>query len=230
MKKFVFLLFIIFYTTLTFGQQNKFDIGAEAGPSLTFLRGNEILKEFNRPMISLSGGLFFKYHFPKTISIKTGIAFERKGAVAEATFLDANGNITGNFKLNSNFDYVTTPILITTSVGKKVKFFVCAGPFFSYLIRHTLINQGINIVPTLGNNTFLYKPFDFGLTGGLGITIPIKEKFYLSYEIRNNLGLYNISDVPVFNNGTIKINSTNVLIGFAYKFGTREILKNKNEL
>lgn len=42
-------------------------------------------------------------------------------------------------------------------------------------------------------------------------------------EIRNNPGLFNTGSIPVTNGGTIKIKSTNLLSGIAYKLGTRNI-------
>ena len=104
-----------------------------------------------------------------------------------------------------------------------MKFFINTGPFFSYLIKQTFVNQGTNIPRTVSDNTNNDKRFDMGITAGLGVAIPIKAKISLSCEIRNNLGLYNVSEVPVYNNGAIKTNSTNLLIGFAYKFGARQI-------
>ena len=208
-------------TTIVVGQQNKFDIGLEGGPSLTFLRGNELLEKFNEPKVSFMGGLSFQYNFPKIISIRTGFAFERKGAVAKGTMLDINGNNIGNFTTHSNFEYLTAPILVRAALGNKMKFFINAGPFFSYLIKQTFVSQGTNIPKTVGDNSNLDKPFDMGITAGLGVAIPLKEKFSFSCEIRNNLGLYNVSEVPIYNNGSIKTNSTNLLIGFAYKIGSR---------
>ena len=136
---------------------DKFTVGLEGGPSLTSLRGNDILKEYSDPKIGFSGGFTIKYNLSKLFSIKTNIT--------EA---------------------------------------------FNEFPRRSF------------DDTDNYERFDVGLVTGFGTQIPIKEKLLLTFEIRNNLGLYNTSEVPVSNDGTIKTNSTNLLIGFAYRIGTRD--------
>jgi Outer membrane protein beta-barrel domain len=107
--------------------------------------------------------------------------------------------------------------------GQKVQFFVNAGPYFGYLIKQTFVRTGDNIPTTTSNNTSLNNWFDTGISTGLGLSVPIKTKFAFSFEVRNNLGLYNVSDVPAINNGTIKTNSINFLFGFTYKLGQRTL-------
>ena len=68
------------------------------------------------------------------------------------------------------------------------------------------------------NYTSDYKTIDMGITAGIGLAIPINDKFSLSAEIRNNLGLTNISKSSSVTN---KTNSTNLLIGVTYKFGKK---------
>jgi len=60
---------------------------------------------------------------------------------------------------------------------------------------------------------------DFGISGGLGLQYALNNRISLELEIRNNLGLYNISKLPIHNDGTNKLNSTNLLIGVNYGFG-----------
>jgi hypothetical protein len=53
----------------------------------------------------------------------------------------------------------------------------------------------------------------------------MKEKIALSFEVRNNLGMNDISTLPISNNGTIKTNSTQLLLGIVYKLKPRTIIK-----
>ena len=114
------------------------------------------------------------------------------------------------------------PLLVRASIGKKIKYFFEAGTFFGYLIKQTDISEATKYLPkTTTDNTSGDKRFDTGVTAGFGLTIPIKDKFLISCEIRNNFGLYNVG-MYVINDGTIKTNSTNLLISFAYKLGIRQ--------
>lgn len=215
------LLFLTFWGT-TCGQTNKFDIGVEGSPSLIFLRGNDIIDNLHKPTIGFSGGLFFQYNFKKVVSLRTNIAFERKGSVLTYEITtNSNGNSFEKVTTNTNFDYLILPILVRATFGKRVQFFVNAGPYFGYLIKQTFVTKGDNIPTTTNDNTSLNKRFDTGISTGLGLSVPIKTKFLFSFEVRNNLGLYNVRAVSVVNNGTTKTNSTNFLLGFAYKLGQR---------
>lgn len=218
------------FTTFSFGQQNKFDIGLDGSPSIIFLRGNDIIKQYHQPTVGYSGGLFFQYNFPKTFSLRTGISFERKGSEFNSTitYTDIIGNIIGSEKIIAriHFDYLTMPLLVRATVGKKIKYFFNAGLFFGYLVKQTFVYKQSTYLPAhTTDNIDNDKRFDTGVTAGLGLSIPIRDKFLISCEIRNNLGLYNVSKVQVIDNGTIKTNSTNLLIGFTYKFGVRQTEK-----
>ena len=214
-------LLLLTVETTTYGQTNKIDIGVEGSPSLIFLRGNDIIKQWHKPTIGFLGGLFFQFNFKKIGSLRTNIAYERKGSIMTAQTTDINGNPLGEVTTHTNFDYLTLPVLVRATFGKKVQFFVNVGPYFGYLIKQTFVSKGDNIPTTTSDNTYRDKRFDTGISTGLGLSVPIKTKFAFSFEVRNNLGLYNTSAVPVANDGTVKTNSTNFLFGFAYKLGQR---------
>lgn len=210
-------------TGIVYGQTNRFDLGIEGSPSLTFLRGNDFIDNNHKPTIGFSGGLFFQFNFKNVISLRTNIAYERKGSVLTSQATDINGNSLGEITTHTNFDYLTFPILIRATFGKKIKYFANVGPYFGYLIKQTFASEGDNIPTTTSDNTSLDKRFDTGISTGIGLSVPIKTKFAVSFEIRNNLGLYNVSAVPIANNGSIKTNSTNFLFGFTYKLGQRAL-------
>jgi len=210
----------LLYSTLATGQINRYEVGVEGGPSLTYLRGNEFLEELNDPTIGFSGGLTFQYNFPKIVSLRTNVSFERKGAITKSNFTDSNGNPIGEFTIRTNFEYLTLPILARVSFGKKFKFFANLGPYFGFLIKQTFVTEGTEQFPGgTSDNTENDKRFDAGLSGGIGGSATVKGRFIITLEARHNLGLYNVSKVPVVNDGSILTNSTNLLIGIAYGLG-----------
>lgn len=206
-REITLLVTVLSIWTSVNGQVSKFEIGLEGGPSLTSLRGNDILEDFNDPTIGYSGGVTFQYNFPKLISIRTNITYERKGVVAKFNAKDINGNQIGEIKAHSNFDYLIIPVLARLNFGSKLNFFVNAGPYFGYLIKHTSFTEAFNEFPeSTMDNTANFKRFDTGLTSGLGCGLPIKNNFTMTIEVRHNLGLYNISELPVANEGKILTN------------------------
>ena len=56
---------------------------------------------------------------------------------------------------------------------------------------------------------------------GIGLAYNTKQNLALSFEVRNNLGLSNISAVEIVNNGTLETNTINFLFGLTYKIGQR---------
>ena len=211
-KTFFFLsiAFLLSFSQLN-AQTNKFELGVEASPSITFLKGSSFIENFYDPTLGFSGGLSFQYNIGKRIALRTNIAYERKGGISRNNFY-YNGNLIQNSSINFNFDYLTLPILVRFSFGKKVKYFVNTGPYFGYLLSQTFVTKGDNFNTWTNDYTSATNKFDFGVSFGTGLQYPLKEKIYLSSEIRGNLGLYNT--IP---NGDTKVNSVNLLLGIAYR-------------
>lgn len=199
---------------------NKVDVGVEGSPSVIFLHGNEMLKQYNNPTLGFSGGLFFQYNFPKICSFRTSIDFEQKGSIARQTIHLSSGDVKWTTK--NKFDYLTMPFLIKASLGNKVKYFAEAGPFVGYLLKEKEVNTYSSTFQDFTeDDTRFFDHFDTGITAGLGLSISVKGNYSFSCELRNSLGLYNISAMKVVNGGTIKTNSINLLFGFSYRFGKR---------
>ena len=213
---------LVLISSLIFGQTNQIDIGFEGGPSLISLHGNDMIESYKDLSLGFSGGLTFQYNFSKLISLRTNISFERKGLTTKSQATDEYGNPIGELTFHSNFNYLTLPLLCRLTFGKKINFYVNAGPYLGYLLKQKNITEAFGEYPkTETDNIDNFERLDFGLTTGLGMNFPIQEKLLLSVEIRNNLGLTNISSLPVVNDGSIKTNSTNLLIGIAYRIGNR---------
>ncbi len=66
--KLIFIGLIILTTETIYGQTNRFDIGIEGSPGLTFLRGNDFIDKTQKTTIGFSGGLFYQFNFKKIIS------------------------------------------------------------------------------------------------------------------------------------------------------------------
>ena len=215
---------LVLSSSLIFGQTNQINVGFEGGPSLISLYGNDVVESYKDLSFGFSCGLTFQYNFSKLISLRTNILFERKGLSTKKQATDEYGNPFGELTFHSNFNYLTLPLLGKLTFGKKIKFYVNAGPYLGYLLKQKDITEAFNEYPkTESDNTDNFERLDFGVTTGLGMNFSIHENLLLSVEIRNNLGLPNISSLPIVNDGRIKTNSTNLLIGIAYRIG------NKNE-
>lgn len=217
------LLILVFYTSVACGQTDKMNIGVEFGAGLTSLRGNKILEELNDATIGYSVGPAFQYSFTNWISVRTNVAFEKKGAVANSPAVDDFGSYRGEIKIHSNFYYLTIPVLARFTFGNTTKLFANIGPSFGYLIKQKTVTDAFaEYTKNVMDETDMFRRTDIGLICGIGAERPINEWLSLSVEIRNSRGLKNISKIALFNDGSIKTNSLNFLIGASYKFGNNQ--------
>lgn len=192
-------------------QNTRFTAGIEGGPSLICLK-EPYQKYFENPGIGFSAGIFIQYNAKKIFSLKLAPAFERKGQ------WDVN-----HFNLN----YFVFPLLFRGEIGSKTNGFIDVGPYCGYLMEAyitTDYNKGhYNYIKYLNR-------FDAGISAGLGVNIPIEQKFSISVELRNNFGLYQIveREESVEHNYEWKTYSTNLLISFSYNFSKRKVIEKEN--
>lgn len=216
------LLFGLLYTTLSYGQIKRFEVGVEGGLGPTFIRGNSKPPAYSDPKIGFTGGFTFQFNLPNIVSLRSGLSYDRKGASEKITETDNTGVITGEFSVDRNFDYLTIPVLARISFGKRFKFFTNLGPYIGILLRQTtVIEEHTGFPGETTDDTHNFKRFDIGMSAGIGGGFPVNDRFMITIEARYNLGLYNVSKVPLSNNGSILTNSTNLIIGVAYCFGNR---------
>lgn len=206
--------------------QSRFAVGIEGGPSYTYIYGNSTSTDNIKPILGGFGGINFQYGFSKHFALKVGIAYERKGSDLV---------VNSSFRLNYtfHFDYITLPLLIKARYGKKVRFIASAGPYISYLIKQTYINNNYTPItseyPLPDKATYDNKKnYDLGVIGCIGIEVSIAKQFSLSLEVRDHYGLVNTQLFPVFvardgtqyNNDRKSSNNSAILsLGFSYFFG-----------
>ncbi|WP_430403777.1 porin family protein [Fluviicola sp.] len=130
---------LLFTANNVFAQTNRYDWGIEGGPNLSTLR---ITETKTNSMIYGSAGFIFQYNTKKILSFKTGFSYQRKGTQLLGRFVnnDYYYNNTYYYSVGQStysFDYISLPFLVKASFGKKVKFFVNAGPYIGFLLSRT---------------------------------------------------------------------------------------------
>jgi hypothetical protein len=97
-------------------------------------------------------------------------------------------------------------------------FYINGGPYLGYLLKSGLKSNS-NIPGLINENdedTKNKKSIDFGFSAGIGKEFKLNGITQIYIELRENLGLTNISDTPVINDGSIKTNSLNLLVGYTF--------------
>jgi hypothetical protein len=201
-------------------QTNKWDIGIEGGPNLSTFKDQP---SFDADLkVFFSGGTSFQYNTRKMFSFRTGLYYQKKGFQQEIKDVGTFGKVYSSTIISSEYHYLTLPLLARATFGKKVKFFLNAGPYFSYLIAQKNTSDLANMPVAMYNNKKYngIKDWDLGATTGIGIAVPVKS-WLISLEVRNYYGFLN-THIPNSANDKRLTNTTDLNIGVAYRFGFRE--------
>lgn len=205
--KFKYYILLVCITLSYSASSQNIKVGIEGGPSLTSLRGNNIVEQ-SESLISYIIGTYVEYPISKNVFLKGGINFERKGSKNDSK-IDAFNEST----INNYFNYLTVPLSVKYQFEGQIKFFINVGTYIGYLLNSESVVKFKDSYDT----TYLNKNFDFGVIVGTGLLIPLNDVLEFSLEFRDNFGLINISEVGVIDNGTLKTNSFNFLLGVNIK-------------
>jgi len=165
------------------------------------------------PLLGYSTGIGFRFNTPKIAGIYTGIYVERKGFEWPIPSLSSEGKSTIlNYK--ALYHYITVPVMLNVTVGKKVQFFVNAGGYISALFRIHLQQKDLGIDNV---NPGGYHYLDAGFCGGIGFRVPVIKRLIFSLEARNSTGFLkvvkNTESKDAFYN-----TSTSFMVSLSYSF------------
>lgn len=208
MKKQLLIFLVVGMCLLQKGvSQNNIRIGATTGATLSKYRGNDIIEKSDAG-IGFSVGMSFAYAFNENWALQTNVNYARKqfSQTVKAFVLFDFEEETIDIK--THYDYLELPVLVKYNLGSSKRFFVNGGPFLAYLLAAKSKTE--NFPSTDISET--HNKLDLGLSLGVGATFHLNSKQDLSIELRDNLGLLNISKTEVYNDGTIKTNSLNLIV------------------
>ncbi|MHA7111309.1 porin family protein [Sunxiuqinia elliptica] len=212
------LVVFILCASVAYGQTSRFKFGLELGPSLASLSGNDFIDDYHDSRLGFIVGPSLEYRLSDLLSVKTALAFERKGSMIKSEVLTLDEKSFEEYKARMNFDYLTMPLLAKLTVGNTTHFFANAGPSFGYLIQQKTITEAFGGMPkhTVDESEGFQK-INIGLVLGLGAEHPVNERLSLSVELRSDYGLSNISKLPMRDDGRIATRSIHFLAGLTYK-------------
>ena len=168
-KKAFFQLIFLTLANTGFGQTNNLTLGGEGGINLASMWING---EHQKLKLGGEFGVFTQIPLNETVSIKTGLYLEQKGAHINLYSL-AGAESKAILALN----YLTIPVLVRADFGQKVRFFLNGGPYVGVLLQSHLKEEETGYYET---NWDFFKKTELGLAGGLGLGFPI-DKHYNPY-------------------------------------------------
>ena len=226
MKKILSITFFVFASSIVLAQDYKFETGIQGGAGITDIAyNNSLFNNSYKPRLGYTGSLFLQYNFNKYFSLRADPGVDRKGAKNVMEIPDPFGNASAKSNIVGKTSYMTIPILFRAGIGNKIRGFVNAGPYAGFFLyaKDVLKLPGENFTFTDKAGSGGHK-IDFGITSGVGFLVPVKEQLYISFELRENMGLVNMNKkLPApYQNYSTKNFSANLLIGIAYRFGSKK--------
>lgn len=218
MKKIVFTIIgVTFFVGNSLGQ-NKLKVGFNGGLTYSSFRGNPQIETLEAGVDFLVG-VSFEYQLKERLSLVANLNYDRKTAT-DNPYIEIfpspdDPSINGRIKIKFKNQFISLPILLKYRFGPNTSWYINGGPFMSYMLKSELWNDYDEINSDQTDN---YKTLDFGLVFGFGKTFKLKNSNEISIEIRENLGLSDISAVPVVDNGSIKTNSLNLICNYSFNF------------
>ena len=214
MKKIAFTIALILISFFCFGQ-NNIKVGVSGGFNYSSLRGNDLAENL-KPGFSFLTGISFEYFLKEKLSIGANLNYESKTAKDKGNIYlqhqDGSSEVIKSDAITSH-NYLVLPVYANYYFGENKDFYINGGLFLGYLLNSKVSSERFNDVTSTTNLT---KELDAGLVFGLGKKVRLNDKNDLKIELRENLGLVNISDVRVYNNGTIKTNSINLILNWSF--------------
>lgn len=222
MKKLLLLSFVLLLSIQVFSQKRK-TFGINAGVTYSKFRGMDV------PLVKYDFdygyvvGISYEYYFKDNLAIKMNLSYDRKVSKGSVDVelresLDDPARLV-DVTFNFNYNYLTLPVLLKYEFKNSHGIFINGGPFFGYLMDSEFVGEAIDGIQSEGyreSTTNLNNQFDFGFTTGIGKTFQLKNKNSLVVEFRNNLGLSKTNKDNTFDENTVRSNSYNLLVGWAF--------------
>jgi opacity protein-like surface antigen len=218
-KKHLYLFMLTLALPLASNAQKKLELGIMGGSGIGKLSGNDITRQTHLFDLCYTGGLYARYHLDEMFSLTLGATLDNNGSKTRTFQLtDINGEPTAQTSFSTiDLLYATVPVTMQAKFGNRIQPYLNAGISMGYLISSTSKLYIDNTLNATSRNTLGLKKTEVSALVGAGVMIPIKERFVLSAEWRNNVGMSNISATAIVNNQTLRTVSSNLLIGAGIK-------------
>jgi len=172
-----------------------------AGPSTASIKYSYLLPSDTQVnTFGFAVGLGTSYVINNRFKIVVKIIFERKGGRRNGDLetFDSTTQTRHIYKGAAyeidRLNYLTIPIILDYSFGRKVPFHIGIGPYLSRLLKaqssfgNSILNQ--KFVVTLTDN---YRKIDFGVTVSIGFEISLKKGYKVEISLVGTSGLINIT-------------------------------------
>ena len=214
-----FIFFICIHSGAALAQVGSFHVGGHAGLGVRVITGSSFATETYNPGIGCGLGGAVYYQFSEVLSIVAGAGLERKGAAGRFQLTDEFGNELRQTRLRLNFDYLSIPLLARFHSGGDGQFFANAGPCFDFMVSARANVGDLGEAPERTDVNEQFDTFNLAAVVGVGYQKEYSDQIKGTIELRNSIGLWNISAAPPEQQARIMVNSAVIFVGVQYRLG-----------
>ncbi len=165
--------------------KGKLEMGLSAGVNVAYI-SDDYGSSDSHVGFNVSGSA--DYYFSDDWSMKVKLIYDQKG-FDDATIEDFD---TGElYSTNYEFNYVTVPILASWHFAPKRNWYLHFGPYIGFLTSAKDTRFDVDVKDDFDST-------DFGVAVGIGVKIPLNQKFRLFFEYDVQAGLTDIVNTPGF--------------------------------
>lgn len=232
MKYLLYSILFVSTVQIAHAQENKFEVGIEAGPNVTSVL-NQSPEDFLlrlKPGVGYQIGGAFQYNFHPILSLRTGLHYQMSNpSYKDIIITDDLGTDMGRLKMNYQLHYLAIPLLLRATFGQRIQGFVNAGVSTSFLVGSNFrsdfrnnAGESESYFEEQDNSAEPFNPFQIGAVFGFGVHIPVGNQFGISLEVSNQYNFNSIYNTNYFNLDDFSMkgnaNITRLSVGFNYKF------------
>lgn len=220
MKKFLSALAVLFAAFYTSAQEaGPVKFGVNAGATYAGIRGNDVARS-NNSTIDYLIGISLEVPLNDDFSIIGNVNYERLALTRNVPFVAVDDPFDpvlseGGYGTRLTLKHITVPINLKYYIGQSKGYYVNGGVFARYFLDESVRINGAKVD---GSSYGSFQDFTYGVNLGLGMRFPIDEKNAINVEVRDNLGLSNITRQPTINGGSVKTNSVNLIVNWEFDF------------
>ncbi len=208
-----------------FAQQTPADtpplkFGFNAGATYAGIRGNHAA-DANDYALDYLAGFSLEVPLSKKLSLIGNLNYEKLSYTNQVTFYDTSLDpvavpVLGTLNARITMHYLTVPVNLKYYIGSSGGFYINGGVFGGYYLDSSVHVEGKKVYDNTDSG--IVKDFNFGANLGVGMRFHMGTSGDLNVELRDNLGLMNISKVETVGDGSVKTNSLNLILSYQFGF------------
>ncbi|GAB5563958.1 MAG: hypothetical protein Wins2KO_10210 [Winogradskyella sp.] len=223
--KLTLLSILLVFSINAFSQdsdQRTYKFGVNLGANLFELNQNDLFEQYNG-RLNYSLGFSFEYDIDSSLSLLSGINFDKKSTVWEFMVSSTSNGGFGSFTVEDKirFSYINVPVYLRYHIGNSKNIGLNLGGYYNHTLNvenEAKIVESESLIHEVGDE-FTTQPAediisndDFGMLIGLSYQFAINDKNHFSLELRNEFGLANISQITAFNE--VKTNTLKLILNW----------------